>query len=431
MPKIEKFDLKFHDFFGTPCGTRPAYRVTDDQDNQVIFCIDEILESIKDFESSMTDDIITDCMNVKPAEFHNRIKDMRNFVANLSEENMIKITECLPHLKNGNIRSTTLPIYMTGMTEYEGEQGAWCRVTSIEVAATPWVIQPLLTADPRSIFAPSTKVNKVFSVDFCRSREYNKKDTPVVDKDGNYNLIEYERNSYLKADTLVPGRIYMDAKDREFLFLGNMQFGYQALKPDGTAKRGQRDTNSSFYYTFLQLNDKRKREIETATSFEEWWRPYFQKAIDKHAKNTDWVPYYEGQLLKMAESFKVVAEAGVGFTPEQMKCRIEYIVKGHDWDDTTRQKYEADFKMYFEVFNIGVKYYYVIEEAVNCKIGDYEYTDYALVYKGATLDAVEKELKAFKASHPDKKYRKRALPIPANKKVTEGPATNKDYIKFE
>lgn len=341
---IEKFDLQFVDFFTDKVTkTEPAYRVMDDNGNVLVICQNDILNSIDEFEKqfgSMTDaELKEGGIKGKAADIKAECAVMRKIINGLDDASMAKIIECLPKYKNGSIKSSASPVYMTGMTSYEGDYG-WCRVTSIELSAVPWTIPAPLTKE--TIFAPNAKVKGTFRLEFTKyERQYDKTDVPVINKDLTYNHVEYKRNSFIPMDELIRGHIYKDPKEREFLYLGVIKCAtacdcvvsangnHGCLKTERPTKNMTYHNDSKIPYVFLQLNDKRKNELTASATFGEWMEKTIANQMKKpnsYIKEKAIAYMYESQNLKNASSFKVVEDCGKLFSQNNMLCDLDVTV---------------------------------------------------------------------------------------------------------
>ena len=341
---IEKFDLEFVDFITDKvCKTEPAYRVMDGNGNVLVICQNEILNDIDEFEEEfgkMTDKELKESgIKGKAADIKAECDTMRKIINGLDDASMSKIIECLPKYKNGLIKSSASPVYMTGMTHYDGDD-VWCRIASIELSAVPWTIPAPLTKE--TIFAPDIKIKGVFKLAFTKyERQYDKKDVPVINKDLTYNHVEYKRNSYIRMDELIRGHIYMDPKEREFLYLGVIKCAtacdcvvsangnHGCLRTERPTKDLTFTDGSKMTYVFLQLNDKRKDELTASATFGEWMEKTIanqMKKIDSSFRDSAIVNTYGNQNLKNASSFKVVEDCGELFSQSDMLCDLDVTV---------------------------------------------------------------------------------------------------------
>lgn len=341
MPNVHQFDLTFTDLFGVAYDKRPAFEAVDDNGNVVVFCPSHTIEKINAYEKEyghLNDNELKEYgIKATALEFKTQCDAMRDIVNKLNTETMIKILECLPRLANKSIRSTTLPVYMTGMTTYQGEAGVWCRVESIELAVEPWVVPAPLTDDPASIFAPSTKIKNTFMFDFCCTREYDKKDVPVINQDRTFNQVEYKRNSYIPMEKLIRGHIYIDKKDREFLYLGTIVYGSvcdwvgynchgDPITQYPVDEIEDRMSSPNIPYVFLSLNTKRKRELSNVATFQEWIENEIKKAMSAKPKDDHMAYTYGLGYFKIAKSFKVTDDCGELFSLENLLCNIDITI---------------------------------------------------------------------------------------------------------
>lgn len=361
--------VKFNDYFS--CDVRlktyPATCITDDDGNSVIFCKDAVLNQITEFETCFTDcydddEEFKEYFKVTREEFIDRCNKLREIVNSLDIETMYKIVECLPKYKNGSIRSTAIPVYMTGLTKYDGDY-SWCRITSIELAIKPYTYKvPVI--DVKSVFGPNKKVEKLYIFGFSTDRQYDKADKPVINKDMTYNKLTYKKNSYLPIDSLVPGTIYRDAKDKEYLYIGVCKLvsnyskyflRYDEYRDDIDGDFDEYfDNHNELQYVFLTLTDKRKEELRKYSTFEEWVRTFTVKNITKKTK-TALVGYSGlGKLLKVSSSFRVTEPVETAFDEDTMYFTID---ETHGFDSVPEELIESVKKIANErlIFDIPYK----------------------------------------------------------------------------
>ena len=417
MSNVQQFDLTFTDLFGAAYDKRPAFEAVDDDGNVVVFCPSHTIEKINAYEKEyghLNDKELKEYgIKATALEFKTQCNAMRDIVNKLNTETMIKILECLPRLANKSIRSTTLPVYMTGMTTYQGEQGAWCRIESIELAVEPWVVPAPLTNDPASIFAPSTKIKNTFMFDFCCTREYDKKDVPVINQDRTFNKVEYKRNSYIPMEKLIRGHIYMDKKDREFLYLGTIAYG-SAYDWAGYTYNGDPITsydvdeiknviyNPNIPYVFLSLNAKRKRELSNVTTFKEWIENEIKKTMSAKPKDDNMVYRYGLDYFKIAKSFKVTDDCGELFSLENLLCDIDITVgdkltpkevKAKGFETTAYTRARTIFSV---IDKIPAIEYTIYEDCLNWK------KDRITLLKTTDAKEAKKFMKEYLAKNPDR-----------------------------
>lgn len=328
-------EFQYLDILGMPTKKVIVRKIEDDNGNKIYFDKSHVLSQIENFiemisKNYSTDDELKEYgINSTIKKFNGAMKMVNTYVSIIDDTALQNIIENAPRLKNGNIRSSKLPLYMTGLTLYEGESGAWARVTSIELSLIPVETYVPVTS-PSTIFTPPTKTPNTFTIEFTTSdREFNKTDVPIVDKDFNYTKVSYFRNSYIKAEDLVIGNIYKDVKDREFLYLGSIVCSfcsdcYKCLGED-ISDESMKNNEKSYSYVFFKLNDKIKKTKTPGVSFKDWFTPILTKQLKK--KNTfhpDEFEYLQfGNLFKIAKSFKVAEDLGSFFTLDEMKGVID------------------------------------------------------------------------------------------------------------
>lgn len=339
MITIEDSQLGLCDVFGNTQTTKPARKATDGFGNTIIFCQSTALENIDAFEkdfASMSDEDLKDCgFKVSATEIKKQCDIMRNIVNNLDDNTITKIMECLPRYANGSIRSTIIPVYLTGITQYEGYDSG-CYISSVELSVKPAIDYSARNSNniAEFLFAPDKKVKNAFIFDFTNKRVYDKKDIPVINPDGTYNQLTYKRNSYIPIDELIPGYIYKDAKDRKFLYLGVIEVKRSGGSVDLTQPnpsnsnvswRGWQPGTTKEPYVFLALNDKRERELKASATFGEWLEKDILKITSKRSSCDSLTPvsFYEFEHLKIAKSFKVVEEVEQLFDWNALQCNID------------------------------------------------------------------------------------------------------------
>ena len=290
-------------------------------------------------------------LNCNAQTLYNAFNEMSSVISSLDSNSLLKIIKCLPRWKNGNVRNAIMPLYITGVTEYNGDEG-WARITSLELSLMPCTKDDDIDFTKHcNFFTKRTKIKNSFEIRATLDRQYNKKDIAIIDKNGKFNKLEISRKKYLKQEDLVPGHIYTDAKDKEFLYIGNIEYGNacRMLKGDtqevyGTIHDSQghmcidsshgRLSANSMPYVFLPLTEKNKNELCKAGSLEAYLKNFFEKQKAKYLKQR--ISSYEDSAIiddiKLPpfkidiKSLKVVADKGELFSPQAMQCDIEITV---------------------------------------------------------------------------------------------------------
>ena len=271
----------------------------------------------------------------KESEYSGKLNDaktnirmMYELIGKMSDENLETIIDCLPRLKNGNIRNAVMPLYMSGITAYQGERGAWARVTSIELSLTPREIPGFIRQD---------KVKSCFEIEFTKfTRQYDKTDTPIIDKDWRYNKVTFKRNSYLKQKTLIPGHVYKDAKDKEYLYIGVMSYGMGSKIKDALPLKANEypiacdalsdaDRLMKLDHVYLKLNDKRRKELSAYNCFGDWMSDHIRKYMGK-SSDIGSTRYYDPSEFNISVSLKFVEDVGEMFAIDKLKCDIDVSV---------------------------------------------------------------------------------------------------------
>ena len=317
--------------------------------------------------------------NLKPDEFHAKVKELRDFVSNLTTNDMIKIVDCMPRNKNGTARKATASVVISGITDYDGDPGYWCSITSAELC-----MSYLHNGEFRFVFDPR--------------RDTKTKRQAIVDENGNYNKLVFKANSYLKPDDLIPGRIYADAKDREFLYVGKTATKYEDLDEHGNVVFGYQC--EQFPFTFIPINDKKRREIMESETFEEW-----AKKAKKFSR-------------KETFSMKVVAETGIGFKPEKLAGSADLYTK----EEYNGGKYTRHCR--FRVYGVPAKCCYVVcKKSTKTYSSMYTANIETPVYTCETEADATAKIKELKKKHPGTKYSKKAWYCFGDDKVIAGTGT--------
>ena len=333
---ITNEEFQYTDILGMSTKKVVARKVEDDNGNKIYFDKGHVLSQIEDFTEIISNDYSTDDelkeygINSTIKKFNEAMKKLNTYVSSIDDKALQNIIENAPRLKNGNIRNSKLPLYMTGLTLYEGESGAWARVTSIELSLIPVETYVPVTS-PATIFAPPTKTPNAFRIAFTTSdREFKKTDVPIVDKDFNYTKVSYSRNSYIKAEDLVIGNIYKDVKDREFLYLGSIVGSYCSDRwksiGEDISDESMKNSEKPYSYVFFKLTDKLKKTKISGVSFKDWFTPILTKQLkkkDKYGHPDEFEHLQFENLFKIAKSFKVVEDLGSFFTLDEMKDVID------------------------------------------------------------------------------------------------------------
>ena len=286
-------------------------------DVKVVFSKEFTIKNINTFKTAignMTDEDIKYVYKVSREKISAKLDDLRRILDILDLE---KVIECLPKLKNGHIRNTSMPVYMTGITSYEGDSG-WCRISSIELS-----IMPLEKRD-------------TFIVDFNTDRQYDKKDKAIFDGES-YNVLSYERNSFIDPKDLVPGRIYSNAKDKEFFYIGTMSYeGENQYRSGELEYKYAKITN-----VFIKLNKKLKASLTKVTSFEDWWKNETTKSIKENG-------YFSSESCNMYNSAST-----------KMTTEVETVFNDMVTEFTTEG-------ITFKTYGIGSKHCYILCDDSDC-----------------------------------------------------------------
>lgn len=311
---------------GEKMRTQNCY-VVDDGKNKLLIPKQAIIDEIKAFNSWVETEDDVAGMNCSIAELNKECDKMCQVINNMTEDDMCKIMDCLPRWKNGNIRSTTIPLYMTGITIYE-KFDMGCRITSIELSVEPNTTPVPLTRDTLSIFAMPEKTPNVFNVVFTTDRQYDKTDKAIIGEDLTFNKLEVKRNSYLKIEELVQGCVYADAKDKEYLYIGDLEHkGWISKRytyENGITNHTEDEARVDNYpYAFLALTDKKKAELSKYKTFGEFMDKYLKKK-NKQSEYNGCVYPIEQQYAKSSKSLKMVSMVDKLFEPEDMRFTLKY-----------------------------------------------------------------------------------------------------------
>ena len=154
-----------------------------------------------------------------------------------------KIVECLPRLKGGDIRRASTPLYTSGLIAHERTE-YYYKESNIELL----------------VFCTDSEA-RIFKVGLSTDRVYNKADQYIYD--GNYNKLEFKTKTYLKYNDLIPGCIYLDGKDKEYLFIGVYECASDITKKTTT------HTN-----VFVKLNKTTKENLKNSSNFIEFCKRF-------------------------------------------------------------------------------------------------------------------------------------------------------------
>lgn len=389
-------EIQYTDILGMPTKKVVVRKIEDDNGNKIYFDKGHVLSQIEDFTENISDNYSTDDelkeygINSTIKKFNEAMKKLNTYVSIIDDTALQNIIENAPRLKNGNVRNSKLPLYMTGLTLYEGERGAWTRVTSIELSLIPVENYASVTS-LATIFAPPTKTPNTFTIEFTTSdREFNKTDVPIVDKDFNYTKVSYSRNSYIKAENLVIGNIYKDVKDREFLYLGSIVCSYctDRFKSSGEdiSDESIRNGEKPYSYVFFKLTDKLKKTKISGVSFKDFFTPILTKQLKKkNSYHPDEFEYLQFEnFFKITKSFKVVEDLGSFFTLNEMKGVIDVEVT---------DKLGNNYRAIVNVSGVGSKMMYSV----------YDYNSHSthkgLCYKSFNKNDANEYLKKLKSKY--------------------------------
>ena len=331
---ITNENFQYTDVLGMPTKKATVKKIEDENKNVIYFDKDKILRDIDDFANTISKECVTDKklkeygINTTVVKFKEAIEKLKKYVSSIDDTALKDIIDNAPRFKNGNIRNTKLPLYMTGLTFYEGDYD-WSRITSIELSLIPTkTYSPVTSAS--SIFAPPTKVANTFNIEFTTyEREYSKTDIPIVDKNFKYNKVSYSRNSYIKAEDLIIGNIYKDKKGGEFLYLGSIVGSWSSDKFKSLGYKvddeSMKNYEQPYSYVFFKLSDKTKKSKTLGLSFKDWFTPILtNKMTKKDSMNPgEFDEMAFSNLFKISKSFKVLEDLGPFFDKDEMECTID------------------------------------------------------------------------------------------------------------
>ena len=288
---------------------------------------------------------------------------------------------------------------MSGVVEKQGDDG-WCRITSYELSVVPWTISAPITDDPKSIWARNTKLANTFYITFTNDRNIDKHDKAVIELNDNnefkFYQLTYERKSYIDPMELVPGTVYKDNKEREWLYLGAYNLISKEVADDisidwstGVRKISINEKQSFTYcdnhfYSFYNITDKNREIIKKYNTFLEYIQAHYDKIVKKKLGF-----HYIGSSGFKSEimSLKMTEEVQTLFAPEQMYGKVEFGFSNYDKPyahprfSIDKSELYKDCKIYenkctFEILR-GVSYYeYTVHEysKENWRISNYIFT---------------------------------------------------------
>lgn len=173
-------------------------------------------------------------------EVRQKLNELREIIKILD---LNKIVECLPRLKGGDLRRASTPLYTSGLTAHERTE-YYYKESNIELL----------------VFCTDSEA-RIFKVGLSTDRIYNKADRYIYD--GNYNKIEFKTKTYLNYNDLIPGCIYLDGKDKEYLFVGVYEWASDNRKEIVT------HTNA-----FMKLNKNTKENLKSCSNFIEYCKKF-------------------------------------------------------------------------------------------------------------------------------------------------------------
>lgn len=358
--------------------TRQYYYVVDDAGCMVIFCPEELRESLNYRKQYVLKDpeYLMERAKLTLEDINMIFEDLEEFVDSLDEDKMKNIVANMPRLKDGRIRNATIPVYNSNLSIWD------------DFRAITWQFISYSMPIPKSLEneAKSLNVKDAFCISFDMNRPYDKNEICIANPDGTFNKLEYKPNSYIPNDQLVPGKLYTDKKDNELLYIGKLQ-----LKCNNRVYETEP-------YTFIKLTKKRKEDLAKAKTFEEWFTPYYEKVVRSKRIFEIW-----DSSLKCAESFKVCFEVGTAFSAQDTQCTIKC--------STGKETYS------FIVPAIGVKPVYCVHEQTDPNGWDY----YELRGTWATKEKAKEQMAELKAANPKYKYKITTGYESADKTIKEGP----------
>ena len=304
-------------------------------------------------------------INAKKEKYMEALVALNEVVEGLTEDKLKEILDHLPKTKAGMVKSGKTPLYTTGLSFYDGY-----RATSIELT----VMQKIsgYKENINGWFETPIREKGEYYIDFTSDeREYSKKDIPVINRDLTFNSLEIKRHSYIKPEDLVIGKIYKDAKDRQFLYLGKIFFNdvYHGIIHDGSEQYMMStyfdlDINKDQDYeldpedidienhlntnVFYKITKKNKKELQACANFGEYMQKFLDDFYTKEIFLTSSFPF------KCASSFKVCEEVETLFAPEDMICSVRSgFAKGKNPDSDRYDSEEIKNKTYLEsVFKV-------------------------------------------------------------------------------
>ena len=210
--------------------------------DSILFDRDKVLNQIDKYENNVNKYYGKNGYDFKISkeEVKQKLDELREVVKILD---LKKVVECLPRLKDGDLRRASTPLYTSGLISYERTE-YYYKESNIELLVF------CIDSDTR-----------IFKVGLSTDRVYNKADQYIYD--GNYNKIEFKTKTYLKYNDLIPGCIYLDGKDKEYLFVGVYEWSSDNRKEIST------HTNA-----FIKLDKNTKEDLKNSSNFIEFCKRF-------------------------------------------------------------------------------------------------------------------------------------------------------------
>ena len=275
-----------------------------------------------------------ECMNVTLDAANKKLDILSDIISKIDEEQLDKMFDYLPIKKNGKIESKKIPIHIPGIEFYDIGDG-W--INKYQVAL---ILEPKYARVARTIGYDIVKVPDEFELKLVTDANFDKKIIHMIDDNFNFTKLEPTvRKSTIKPEDLVPGKIYLDKKEHEFLYIGAIEHdvnfpGFISPMP----------TLEVSHYAFLKLNNKRKKEIAKYPSMAE----YLKNCV----KNKGWDEIFNN-LRGESKSFKVVEESETMFDLDSIFCEIN--VNRTNFNGDAYIEYikipNKEFKSIYKVYN--------------------------------------------------------------------------------
>lgn len=248
------------------------------------------------------------------------IKKIIDLMSTWTINDICKILDCLPKKSNGKVRSTAIPIIISGIRVIDAGDG-YANVASVDLA-----VIPTYGPDPDSSYTfAKKKIPNQYHIGINTKRVYNIDANPIITDDGKLHVLSAEKPKAIT--TLVLGTIYKDIKGREFLYIGSGKIDTAVLH---YVKYYETKLSKCTYHEknyenniYIQITKGIRDKLEKAISFEEFIVDYIDtksKKILEHSMGVN-----TNELFYTSKSIKFIEEVETRF--EAKDIPNTYIIK--------------------------------------------------------------------------------------------------------